>query len=125
MRVSKTVFVGFVGLLVGFRALLDYLRRIDPSRVNMHLVGSAVVIVLLPFMKQRFVRYFQVFTLCWLFGDIVFQRIFETSITTHTDVGSWRGVLAVAYAIILVMLAKYDRLFRTGAHTGVDRNQMA
>ena len=112
MRSSKWEFVASVGFVVVIFALLDALNRSDPSRVTSHLVGIGVVLVVLPFMKWRLARFFQLSALAWLFGDIVFRNMFGPAAPIHTDAGAWRGVLAVAYAAILVMIVLYDRAVR-------------
>ena len=67
---------------------------------------------LLPLMKWRLPRSLQLAALAWLFGDVVFRNMFGPAAAIRTDAGAWRGVLALAYAAILMMIALYDRAIR-------------
>ncbi len=112
MRLSKWQFLGSVCVVVGITLLLDFFKTKDPSRVTSHLVGIAIVLGLLPFMKWPYARFFQIWALAWLFGDVVFRNMFGPALPIRTDAGAWRGVLALAYAVILAMIARYDRAIR-------------
>ena len=112
MRSSKWQIIASTALVVAIFALLDALSRSDPSRVASHLAGIGVMLGLLPFMKWRLPRILQLAALAWLFGDVVFRNMFGPAAPIRTDAGAWRGVLALAYAAILMMIALYDRVIR-------------
>ena len=109
MRSSKWEYIASVGFVVVIFAVLDALNRSDPSLVTSHLVGIGVVLGMLPFMKRRLARFFQLSALAWLFGDIAFRNLFGPAAPIRTEAGAWRGVLALAYGAILMMIALYDR----------------
>lgn len=112
MRLSKWHLLGSVCVVVGVTLLLDFFKAKDPSRVTSHLIGIVMVLGLLPFMKWPYARFFQIWALAWLFGDVAFRNFFAPAAPIGTDAGAWRGVLALAYAAILTMIALYDRAIR-------------
>ena len=97
------------GLVFGLFVLFDLLEHLDPSRWIMHLVGSGVVIAILPFVKWRRARLFQVIALGWLLADLIFRNGIALIPVVRTDASAWRLVLAVAYATMIALLALYDR----------------
>ena len=104
MRVSKWEVLAGAGFAAGSYALLNFLAHSDPSRVTSHLVGTAVVLALMPFMKRRLVPVFQIGTLAWLFGDIAFRNLFGHADPSPFDAGAWTPVLALAYAGIMIFV---------------------
>lgn len=98
-----------VGFVLALHLLLGALNHLDPSRVASHLAASGLVIAMIPFMELRSIRFGQVWTLGWLFGDIAFRAILSPGMHTGPNSTAWRLVLAVAYATMVLLVAVHDR----------------
>ncbi len=98
-----------VGFVLGLHVLLGALNRFDSSRVASHLAASGLVSAMIPFMRLRTIRFGQVWTLGWLFGDIAFRGMLSPAMAPEPHSTAWRLVLAVAYATTLLLVAVHDR----------------
>ena len=112
MRNSRWEVILAAGFMLAFHTVFGLLNRMDASHATGHFAGIAVLLALFPLMKWRLARMLQIWALAWLLGDLVFRNVFGPAIPIRSDAGTWRGVLGLAYATLLLIIVRFDRASR-------------